>query len=113
MIYNKLYRKSTNGPEWNRTTTYGFGGHRPIHWTTGPMRLRWDGMRNGPCEAWQGKDFNFSMSDAVPGRPERGGLGGVGDDFHKQRLFAGLEFVEIIDRADAEMVHAPERGEAG
>ena len=28
------------GPEWNRTTTYGFGGHRPIHWTTGPAISR-------------------------------------------------------------------------
>ena len=28
------------GPARNRTWTYGFGGHRPIHWTTGPCALR-------------------------------------------------------------------------
>ncbi len=27
------------GPGVNRTRTYGFGGHRPIHWTTGPFAL--------------------------------------------------------------------------
>jgi hypothetical protein len=29
----------TGGPDRNRTCTYGFGGHRPIHWTTGPDTL--------------------------------------------------------------------------
>ena len=29
-----------SGPARNRTWTYGFGGHRPIHWTTGPCCLR-------------------------------------------------------------------------
>lgn len=31
------------GPDRNRTCTYGFGGHRPIHWTTGPVTLRGEG----------------------------------------------------------------------
>ena len=71
------------------------------------------GMRNGPCGTWQGKDFDFSMSDAVPGGPEGGRLGGVRDDFQQQGFVPGLELVEIIHRADAEVVHAPERGETG
>ena len=32
-------RFPTGDPGRNRTCTYGFGGHRPIHWTTGPVAL--------------------------------------------------------------------------
>ncbi len=28
-----------SGPDRNRTCNYGFGDHRPIHWTTGPFYL--------------------------------------------------------------------------
>ena len=31
-----LHHFWASGPGVNRTRTYGFGGHRPIHWTTGP-----------------------------------------------------------------------------
>jgi hypothetical protein len=69
----------TGGPEWNRTTTYGFGGHRPIHWTTGPESLhsRWKGVTG---RAGLGKDKDLE-SHAVPRCPEGGGLCRVWDDF--------------------------------
>jgi hypothetical protein len=59
------------------------------------------------------KDFNFSRLHAIPSGPERDGLRGVGDDFQEEGLFPGFQLVEIIDGADAQVIHAPERGEAG
>ena len=69
-------------------------------------------MRNGPGGTWQGKDFEFSPMKAVPGSPEGGGLGGIGDDFQQQGFLAGFKLIEIIDGADAEVIHPPQRGEA-
>jgi hypothetical protein len=100
----------TGGPEWNRTTTYGFGGHRPIHWTTGPGQVRWRGRGNEQRENWQEKDFGFSprsMPDAIPSGPESGGLRGVWDDLQQEGFVSGFELIEVVHGADANVVHIP------
>jgi hypothetical protein len=48
----------------------------------------------------------------IPHGPKRLGLSCIWDNFQQQRLFSSLKLIEIINRADAEVIHAPQRGEA-
>ena len=43
MLSSDFKTDTSGGPGWNRTTTYGFGDHRPIHWTTGPFQCEEQG----------------------------------------------------------------------
>ena len=56
--------------------------------------------------------FSISAFHAVPLGPEIGRLPGVRDDFQEEGCGAVLELVEIIGAADAEVSHAPERGQS-
>jgi hypothetical protein len=68
---SKSLRKSeaeSGGPGWNRTTTYGFGDHRPIHWTTGPLQMRRLAARAevlpGPCRVGKEKETHSAENSA-------------------------------------------------